>query len=74
MKYNLTFLQRLQLIPLFFFWVNADPAKRKSWHLVKKGLEKHEHRFTIEKHSLGYTYFECDHPGCNMCEIKSDLK
>lgn len=55
-KYNLTFWQRLELIPIFLFWIVADSDKRKSWHLVKKGMEKHECKFTKPYTEQGYKF------------------
>lgn len=73
-RYNLTPWQRLQLPGLFLMWYfHADKSKRKeSWHLVKKGMEKHEHRFKVpftERYKgKEYTFMQCEHEGCNECE------
>ena len=72
-KYNLTFWQRLTLIPIWFTWHSMDPKERKSWHLVKKGMEKHEHKFIIPGSERfegeEYKYMGCDHEGCNLIEL-----
>lgn len=65
-KYNLTFWQKVELIPMRLMWLMADPEKRKTWHNVKKGLEKHEHKFT--KPYMG-EFLMCEHEGCTMCDI-----
>lgn len=67
-KYNLTFWQRLELIPIWLMWIAADPEKRKTWHLVKKGMEKHTCNFVNPITHRGYKFMECDHPGCNTCD------
>jgi hypothetical protein len=72
MKYKLTFWQRLELIPVWFMWITTDKNKRKSWHALKKGSEKHEHKFTVmhTEHYNGkhYHFMKCNHEGCNFCE------
>lgn len=67
-KYNLTFWQWIELY-LFIrpMWTTYDPEKRKSWHEVKKGMEKHEHKFTIEVWTQGYRFLQCEHEGCRVC-------
>lgn len=67
-KYNLTFLQRIELIPIFILWICANNKNRKQWHEVKKGMEKHKHNFTKPFASQGYLFMQCDHEGCNLCE------
>lgn len=71
-NYKLTFWQRLELIPIWFMWITTDPNERKSWHLVKKGMEKHEHKFTIPiteaYKGRAYRFLQCDHEGCTLCE------
>lgn len=66
MRYNLTVLQKLLLPIVWIMWVTTDSHKRKTWHLVKKGMEPHVHRFTIPipKTSL----MQCEHEGCNLCD------
>lgn len=66
-KYNLTFWQRVSLIPIWFFWIGAE--KRKSWHEVKKGMEYHEHNFTIPGNEYGMDYLQCDHEGCTCVHL-----
>lgn len=68
MKYNLTFWQKLELIPIWFMWINTPDNERKSWHEVKKGMEKHEHKFTKLFTKQGYNFLQCEHEGCNLCE------
>lgn len=70
-KYNLTFWQKVDLIILRLFWLAADPDKRKSWHHVKKGMEKHEHKFTIPKYISGVKFMKCEHEGCNIVDDPS---
>lgn len=75
-KYNLTLLQRLELIPLWFFWFfyPGDKKNRQSWHLIKKGMEKHEHNFVIPVPMGRFTYYQCDHEGCMLSEDPSLIK
>ena len=67
MKYNLTFWQRLELIPVRILWLQADPDKRVSWHLLKKGMEKHKHNYVIPIREGSITLYKCDWEGCNQC-------
>jgi hypothetical protein len=67
-KYNLTFWQRIELIPIWIMWITTDSKERKSWHLVKKGMEKHEHNFTIPSPYKGYMFYKCEHEGCNLSD------
>lgn len=67
-KYNLTFWQKLELIPLKLMWLMSDKENRKSWHEVKKGMEPHEHKFTKPFTEKGYKFMQCEHEGCNLCE------
>lgn len=67
-KYNLTFWQKIQLIPLRLIWLLFNKDKRKSWHEVKKGMEKHEHKFTIPFTQYPYNYMQCEHEGCTVSE------
>jgi len=66
-KYNLTFWQKLELIELRLMWLAADKNKRKSWHEVKKGMEKHEHKFTKPFTYDGFEFLQCEHEGCRRC-------
>ena len=66
-KYNLTFWQRLELKPLWVYWFLSVSDDKKSWHLVKKGMEKHEHKYTIPFKKRGYSFMACEHEGCTMC-------
>lgn len=65
-KYNLTFWQKVQLIPMRVMWLMTED--RKTWHEVKKGIEKHEHKFTKPFTFKGYSFLECEHEGCKLCE------
>lgn len=68
-KYNLTFWQKIQLIPIWFMWISTESNKRKTWHEVKKGMEKHEHKFTKPLTEHGYRVLQCEHEGCTLCEF-----
>ncbi len=81
-KYNLTIWQRITLIPLWFIWIrnvmeaDADSMERgrgdwkdnvKTWHQVKKGMEKHTHVYKGEiLHDEGFPYLKCTHEGCKV--------
>jgi hypothetical protein len=68
-KYKLTLWQRLELIPIWFLWYfHADRSQLKSWHEIKKGMEKHECKFTKPFSKGKYDFLECEHEGCKMCE------
>jgi hypothetical protein len=67
-KYNLTFWQRLELIPMRLFWLVHPPEDRKTWHEVKKGMEQHKHKFTKPIVEQGYKFLQCEHEGCTLCE------
>lgn len=73
MKYNLTILQRLQLIPIKFVWWLTDPKVRKTWHLVKKGMEKHPHRYTVVMYRNGHKIMACEHEGCPMFQFDQEF-
>lgn len=76
-KYNLTFWQRIELIFVFFLWITIPEEKRRTWHEVKKGAEKHDHNFTIPIAEINYWFLGCDHEGCNYCKPSwenNDLK
>ena len=68
MKYKLTLLQKLSLIPIRLLWLLSDSTKRKTWHEVKKGMEKHEHKFTQPFTECGIKFLHCEYEGCNLCE------
>lgn len=68
-KYNLTIWQKLGLPFLWLLWATADPDNKKTWHQVKKGIEKHEHDYSIRQIEDGITYYQCSHEGCNMCDV-----
>ncbi len=73
MKYKLTIGQRL-LIPFLWVWrLNAIAEGRevKTWHEVKKSMERHTHEYTIpmkigEEGIREEGWFRCSHEGCNM--------
>jgi len=64
-KYNLTILQKIALPFIWIVWILIPVDERKTWHLVKKGMEKHEHKFTKFYMIQGYPHYECSHEGCN---------
>jgi hypothetical protein len=66
--YNLTKWQRFGLFFLKPYWWLSTSPNKKSWHLVKRGLEKHEHKFTQQKIMSGYRFMKCEHEGCNLFE------
>ena len=68
MKYNLGFWQKLQLPLLWIYWKLSVMENKKSWHEVKKGMEKHEHKFSKPFTEQGFKFLQCDHEGCNLCE------
>lgn len=78
MKPTLTIWQRIQLPFLWVYWYLTLSENKKPWHLVLKGMEKHECGFTVfktvyHKDSTGsyqrpYYFMKCEHEGCNMCE------
>lgn len=72
MKYKLTFWQKLELIPLKIAWLLHDKNDRKSWHLVKKSMGKHDHNYTIPFTVKGFKFLRCDHEGCTMCDTVED--
>jgi hypothetical protein len=67
-KYNLTIGQRLLLPIIWLVWIGRPIEVRKTWHNVKKGMEKHMHNFVIPEMYKGYLFMNCDHEGCNMCK------
>lgn len=67
-KYNLTIWQKLELPLLWLWWSAAPEGTKKSWHEVKKGMEKHEHKFTIPIKEYGYNFLRCEHEGCRVCD------
>ena len=70
-KYNLTLLQWLQLPFFYLHWINTPKQIRKSWHMLLKGMEKHEHICSIQEYSKGYTYKVCEHEGCGYYDADS---
>lgn len=84
-KYKLTVLQRISLPFLWLTWIyhyliadaycmeyGGDVYDHiKTWHQVKKGLEKHVHEYTIPQLVDGYKVMACNHEGCN-CVIPED--
>ncbi len=71
-KYNLTFWQRLGLPLLWIFWASSDSQTKKTWHEVKKGMEKHEHVFGPIYLHKGWKFRNCTHEGCNICTAMDD--
>lgn len=65
-KYNLTFWQRLSLPLIWLFWITEPVWKVKTWHEVKKGMEKHKHRYTKPFYEGRFLFHACEHEGCNM--------
>lgn len=73
-KYNLTLWQWIDLYlfiwPMWLFYIEEDDKKpkRKSWHEVKKGMEKHVHNYTVDEPKFYkgkvYEFWRCDHEGC----------
>lgn len=67
-KYNLTIWQRIALPFLWFIWAGVPVEDRKTWHEVKKGMEKHEHKYTEFFMYKGVPFYRCSHEGCTMCD------
>lgn len=71
MKDKLTFWQKIwqkiQLHAIWLMWIKTDPNERKTWHEVKKGMEKHDHKFTKLVIYKGFGFMQCEHEGCNLC-------
>lgn len=70
--YNLTIWQKLGLPLLWLHWATLKPELRKSWHEVKKGIEKHKHRYTklvYDEDIMEYLY-QCEHEGCTCCDFE----
>jgi len=65
MKYNLNMMQRLSMPLRYLLWATMPKDQRKSWHEVKKGMEPHEHKFTVPRPG---GLLRCEHEGCNLCE------
>lgn len=57
----------------WFIWAGYDPVKRKSWHHVKKGMEKHEHRYTVPDKLGEHTVYGCEHEGCNFVSTEKTI-
>lgn len=66
MKYNLTFWQRVELFFIWPIWFLHTSPTRKTWHEVKKGMEKHKCNFVNEFYYKGSRFLACDHEGCNI--------
>lgn len=66
--YNLIWLQKIELFFLKPYWYLSVLDNKKTWHEVKKGMEKHEHKFTKVFSKQGYRFAQCEHEGCNLCE------
>lgn len=68
MKYNHTIWQKIML-PLNWLLLKIAPIEnKKSWHEYKKGIEKHEHKFTIPHIEKGYKFKKCEHEGCYLMD------
>lgn len=69
-KYKLTTGQRIYLFFLFPVWILFSLFKlnAKSWHEVKKGMEKHKHDFSILYRDKGKMFLGCSHEGCSATE------
>lgn len=72
-KYSLNWLQWAQVPAYWITWRFFIPKKerKESFHLVLKGLETHEHRFTLARWVTGYKFLMCEHEGCN--EVIEDI-
>lgn len=72
-SYNLSIRQRITLPFLWLYWVLHQSDNKKSWHLVKKGMERHTHNYTTNTFvKEGITFVKCDHEGCNVCDVIDD--
>ena len=63
--YRLSFKQKLYLIPLKLIWRIWPVQNKKSWHEVKKGMEKHQHICDIMFMRDGKKFLSCNHEGCS---------
>lgn len=68
-KYKLTFWQRIGLVFIWPIWFLTPSDQRKSWHEVKKGMEHHVCKFTIQLVHYGKLWLKCEHEGCNVIEF-----
>lgn len=68
MKYNHTLSQKLERPFLWLFWKFSTIPKKKSWHEVMKGMEKHTCNFTIPFTEQGYKFLRCNHEGCYIAD------
>lgn len=64
MSYKLTIGQRACLPLLWIMWALIPSRARKTWHEVKKGMERHEHRYTVP---AAHGLMRCEHEGCTEC-------
>lgn len=57
---------------LYILWLNTPKSERRSWELVKKGSENHEHKYTIDDiyiyKGTSYAIKRCEHEGCMMMQ------
>ena len=67
--YTLSTLQKLQLPFIWLYWKLSVMDNKKSWHELKKGLEKHTCKYTIPFQIKGYKFMKCEHEGCYTCDI-----
>lgn len=72
--YNLTNWQWVKLIFLFPVWFVLPPSRKKTWHQLKKGMEKHVHVFTEPAMHKGVPIWKCEHEGCNECNLVKSKK
>ena len=72
--YNLSTLQRMKLIYLFPIWFFLPRNRKKTWHELKKGMEKHVHVFTEPTMHNGVPFWKCEHEGCNECNLVKSKK
>lgn len=66
-KYNHTLWQKITIPVLWLYWKLSVIENKKSWHEVKKGIEKHEHKFTKEFWHGRFRFLQCEHEGCYTC-------
>jgi hypothetical protein len=67
-KYNHTLWQKITLPFLWVYWKLSVSDSKKTWHLVKKGIEHHRCNFTVSYKYGGETFMMCEHEGCQNCE------
>ena len=70
--YNLTTGQKIWLPLLWLYWKFSTLENKKSWHEVKKGMEKHEHVYNKPFMLHDHWWLGCEHEGCNLCEYDEE--